>query len=608
MKLLSTAEIRRAMLCAIGLPLFSFSAITSLGQQPDADDTKLAEQSAGTITGHVISNSGEPLVGAIAFVGAIGTPGSSKSAAVDATGNFKVDGLDAGLYRVLAYIPGYVAELPPATSDSPRYYHTGDSVTLTMIKGGVITGKVTTAMNEPAVATPVRVLRVRDESGKPLQSIVAFRERLTDDRGMYRIYGLLPGTYIVSAGGPARLGGLAPGAYDNDAPTYAPSSTRDTAAEISVGNGEEVTADIQYRGEPGHSISGTLAGLAQSQSQISTNGSVTLIDVRNRATIMSTPASSFSNYAFAFYGVPDGDYELFGSQFLPSRDSLTSEGRRVKVQGADVTGINLTVAPLASIEGRLVLEKDPKTNCGKRRETASRETIIFAHRYEPETKPAATPPSKAPQLPEVPIIFTNALTESIPDANGAFILKNLQRGSYRIDPRAPASGWYIRSITLGPAVAAKSSGSNVARDGITVKSGERVSGLTVTITEGAASLRGRVSVGEGQRLPRDLRVYLLPAERENLENVLRFFEARTESDGSFAIGNIAPGRYWLLGRVGDESDPTKVKAIRQDSALRSQVLKEVEGAKNEISLQPCQRMLDYDLRYPPAPAEAKPKQ
>ena len=255
--------------------------------------------------------------------------------------------------------------------------------------------------------------------------------------------------------------------------------------------------------------------------------------------------------------------------------------------------------------GRLVLEKDPKLNCGKRRETASRETIIFAHRYEPET---ATPPSKAPQLPDVPMIFTNALTENIPDANGAFILKNLQRGSYRIDPRAPASGWYIRSITLGPAMAAKSSSSTVARDGVTVKSGERVSGLTVTITEGAASLRGRVSVAEGQRLPRDLRVYLLPAERESAENVLRFFEARAESDGSFAIGNIAPGRYWLLGRAGDESDPTKVKVIRQDSALRSQVLKEAEGAKNEVSLQPCQRMLDYDLLFPPAPVEAKPKQ
>ncbi|HVS20927.1 MAG TPA: carboxypeptidase-like regulatory domain-containing protein, partial [Pyrinomonadaceae bacterium] len=508
-----------------------------------------------------------------------------------------------------ANVPGYISEPSLVASDSPNYYHTGDSVTLTMIKGGVITGKVTTAANEPVVATTVRVLRGRDENGKPLQAIVAFRERLTDDRGVYRIYGLLPGTYIVSAGGPPRLSGvITSSAYDHDTPTYSPSSTRDTASEIYVANGEEVTADIQYRGETGHSISGTLGGLAQSKSQISTGGTVTLIDVRNRATIMNAPVYLSGNNTFAFFGVADGEYELFGSQFLPSRDSLTSEGRRVEVQGADVTGINLSVAPLGSIEGRLILENEPKAGCAKRRATASQETIIFGRRYEPETKTTAAPTSKAPQLPDVPIIFTNALTESVPEANGRFALKNLQRGSYRIDPRAPASGWYVRSIAIGSTqAAARNTSSSVARDGIILKSGERLSGLTVTITEGAASLRGRASVAEGQSLPPNLRVYLVPADKESADNMLRFFEARAQSDGSFAIGNIAPGRYWLISRAPDESDPTKIKSLRQDSALRSQVLKEAETARTEIPLQPCQRITDYDLRYSPAASEPKPK-
>ena len=45
-------------------------------------------------------------------------------------------------------------------------------------------------------------------------------------------------------------------ATEFDAPTYAPSSTVDTAAEIQVRTGEETTVDIRYRSEPGHSISG----------------------------------------------------------------------------------------------------------------------------------------------------------------------------------------------------------------------------------------------------------------------------------------------------------------------------------------------------------------
>ena len=77
---------------------------------------------------------------------------------------------------------------------------------------------------------------------------------------MYRFYGLLPGGYLISAARP-RIGFIAPSPYDNDAPTYFPSSTRDTAAEVIVRDGEEMTADIQYRAEPGHAISGKVAGV-----------------------------------------------------------------------------------------------------------------------------------------------------------------------------------------------------------------------------------------------------------------------------------------------------------------------------------------------------------
>jgi hypothetical protein len=85
-----------------------------------------------------------------------------------------------------------------------------------------------------------------------------FREQSTDDRGIYRIYGLLPGAYLVSAGGGGNFYALF-NPYEHDVPTYAPSSTRDNASEISVTSGEETNVDIRYRGEPGYTISGTTA-------------------------------------------------------------------------------------------------------------------------------------------------------------------------------------------------------------------------------------------------------------------------------------------------------------------------------------------------------------
>ena len=166
----------------------------------------------------------------------------------------------------------------------------------------------------------------------------------------------------------------------------------------------------------------------------------------------------------------------------------------------------------------------------------------------------------------------------------------------------PDAGWYLKSITVGPQpTATKASDLNIPRDGINLKPGERASGLTVTFTEGAAGLRGRISVAEGQRVLPGLRVYLVPAEREAVENILRFFDATVESDAGFAIGNIAPGRYWIITRPADDGDPAKVKPIRQDSSLRARVLREAGVAKKEIPFKPCERTTDYDLPYSPAP-------
>ena len=151
---------------------------------------------------------------------------------------------------------------------------------------------------------------------------------------------------------------------------------------------------------------------------------------------------------------------------------------------------------------------------------------------------------------------------------------------------------------MGPPIkSSKAPEPNIPRDGINLKSGERASGLTVTITQGAASLRGRISVAEGQSVPPGLRAYLVPAEPEGADNVLRFFVRAAESDAGFAFGNLAPGRYWIIARSADDGDPAKVKPIRQDSALRAKVLREAEASKKEIQFKPCERTTDYDLPY-----------
>jgi hypothetical protein len=335
-----------------------------------------------------------------------------------------------------------------------------------------------------------------------------------------------------------------------------------------------------------------------------TTAQINLTDLRTRTSLMSTAAASSSNYGFALYGVPDGEYELTASQYFPSREITSSEPRRIKVQGADITGVNLGLAPLASIAGQLVFEGDLKLNCVKRRATASQETPILARPLIRETKPGSSQKVKPEQSVDLSALV-NPPNETIADAKGDFILKNMKPGAYRIDPVLPDAGWYLRAIATGTITATKNSNSSVAADGITLKFGERVSGLTITITEGAASLHGRVSVGEGQARLAGLRVYLVPFEHKS-DDVLRFFDGRVDSDGTFAIVNIAPGRYWIIARPDDQSDPANAKSIRHDPDLRGKVLREAENLKKEISFQPCERSTDYDLRYVPAVTAPNP--
>ena len=64
--------------------------------------------------------------------------------------------------------------------------------------------------------------------------------------------------------------------------------------------------------------------------------------------------------AFAIYGVPDGEYEIIArSVNINIFESFSSSPRRVTVKGADVTGIELRLSPMASIAGRTCSETTP---------------------------------------------------------------------------------------------------------------------------------------------------------------------------------------------------------------------------------------------------------
>jgi len=565
---------RSIRVIAVGL----LAALCVMGQtQEPAVKKEKAEASApGAITGRVINENGQPLPGAFVQARTVGGNGLGQTTTSDREGEFRFTGLDRGEYIVGAALPAYTTAPRDPLAPLQPTYHVGDSVTLTLIKGGVVTGTVTNASGEPVIGVNVRVQMSRDANGRRVATGFS-REKATDDRGIYRIYGLLPGTYVVLAGGLSSYGGMESNGFDTDVPTYAPSATRDTATEISVRAGEEMSAvDIRYRGEQGRIVSGEVKMAADAAFNVILSAS------GDGAVPWQTTAYSQSAGSFLFNGIGDGEYQLVAMSF--PRDGareLSAAVKKIAVRGADATGIELTTAPLAAISGRVVLEESKAPECSEKQRPPFNEILVSAWHKDNEA------------AKETPAALWSIGAPVAGDAEGNFLLRNLAGGEYYFATRVTAKYWYLQSIALAP----KGSGKAVDATRVWTKlqMGERLSGLTVTVGQGAASLRGQVV---SEQIPEKLFVFLVPSEQEKADALLRFYAAPVTPDGKIVLHNIAPGRYWVVAQRSMEDVATPLTKLRLPDAseARARLRREAEAAKMEIEFKPCQNVVDFQVQ------------
>jgi hypothetical protein len=467
------------------------------------------------------------------------------------------------------------------------YYKPGDTVNLTLKKGGVITGTVTTSDGEPVVCVPITATQIIDEFGRRSGSNYG-PLRYTDDRGVYRLFGLPAGTYVVAAASKAfRTGGPTP--FEDNLPTYYPSSTRDTAAEIVVQSGAETSGiDIRYRGETGYTISGTLIDRIAPEG-LNAMGTTNVVVMRAADDTMEAqglPRFRSNDMGFSISGVSDGDYYLIARRAsYQGYDGAESKRVPVKVKGHDVTGVAVNLVPLGSIAGRFALDIATKNlKCESKVTPSIEETLIPISSDDPYEDSASRFPSSS----------------TSPDSQGDFVFQALPVGRYRINSRLLLDeSWYIKAVTVP---SPSNTPVDVSGNGIMVRSGQRTTGVRVVLGQGAASIRGRVlPEKDGPSLPDHLRVYLVPSEPGSADELLRYIEADVQRDGSFKLLNAAPGKYWLLSRLLPEED-LKMRVPRPQSwksSNRTALRREANAANVAIELKPCQRVSDFQLRYSP---------
>jgi protocatechuate 3,4-dioxygenase beta subunit len=551
-------------------------------------------QQGGTITGRVVNDEGAGMpnvtvhiIRAPAGRGAA-SPRGNTEVVTDKDGNFRGAGLSPGLYGVdVPRVKEYVMRpLTAAESGEQRYYRVGDSVTITLMKGGVITGRVTNSDGQPMVGAEVSATMVRDAESYSVRDAPVGEPRMTDDRGIYRIYGLRPGSYIVGTSGRI-VESFSP--YAGGAMTYHPSSTHDTAAEVAVASGAEAGGvDIQFRGWPGYVVSGTVT---TTSAPTSTHTWVSLINTD----ISAVTGSGYvrpddPRRGFMIHGVTNGNYEIVAYGYGDREIVASSTPRSVTISGADVTGLELRMTPLATVSGQALIEASSNL-CGNKSKRAMEEIMIYARSDDPS--PLASSTSH---------FFRS---DAVVNEKGEFTINSLRPSRYHFEASLPDENWYTRSITLPAPASARQPQTDmnlrdISRAGLEIKSGDKVTGVTVKVAEGAAGLRGKVvAEKEGASLPKRLRVHLAPVDAALANEVLRYAEVLMSNDGSFAFNNLAPGKYWLLALPVPDDEPVDrpPRPLSWDGAERARLRMEAEKKKIEVELKPCQRLKDFSFKF-----------
>jgi len=445
-------------------------------------------------------------------------------ATTDEDGNYRLTRVPAGSYNIAPFTPAFV--VPAETS----FAQPGKTVTLadgeevdgidfSLSRGGVITGRVTDADGRPIIGQNVRVTRI-DERGQrlPTSSFSPFAFS-TDDRGVYRIYGLPPGRYKVYIGDPPNSGivrfGYQGGAY---AQTFHPDVSDESQAEVIevTAGGEAAGVNIKV-GRPTKNFVATGrivdadSGKPLANLQYGHGG----LDSRDQTRLGAfgwTGNRSNENGEFRIDGLSPGRY----ATFVVANEQLDfySEPTVFEITDSDISGLEIKVRRGSSISGLAVIE-------------GSDDPDVLANISKLELRAyVQTEGLSAPTMGSIRI-----------NADGSFRITGLRAGKVGI------------ILSNYPPLTKGFSLLRVERDGIKqtpgidVGAGQNVSGVRVVIGYGTGVIRGQLQFQNGERTP-DMRFRVSTRRLDETSPMPVWSEV--DARGRFSVEGLMAGEYEIV--------------------------------------------------------------
>lgn len=531
---------------------------------PAQSERKPSTKATGSISGRVTFD-GEPAPGVkvLAFLkGARQDP--LASAKTDQSGHFQLDALPSDHYSIVPLAAAHVAAQQtalgwPGQDLSLAEGETIEGVDFALTRGSVITGRIIGDDGQPLAGEPVTLFQVDAQGQKRpwFYSFLPLYGLSTDDRGHYRIFGLPPGRYLVSAGTEQRS---LPGRSRQHARTFYPGVTDEAKAEIvELRAGMEATGiDIDLgRTLKTYAVSGRIIDATTGQPIPHAKFSYGKTYEINEP---SGGTSSSSSFRMRHYADARGHFRLNGllpGTFYVSATPEAGSGlygsmASVEIKDADITGLEIKVRRGASISGVVVVEgaNDPAV----RTKLARLKLWAFV------------------SAPDIIRGADDQLPGSAVNPDGGFSMTGVRPGKVSLSiGNSEAKGFFLSRVERGGVEHA---------DGFEVRPGEHVAGVRVVLGYASGRIRGQVKI-EGGQLPPDAQTDIY-FRRVNGPSTQSYPSVQVDPNGRFEIENLLAGEYEVTLSVSRIVEP--IGGARRSLAQVSKIVSVTDGAESEVML------------------------